>query len=166
MSKQFCLGDQTWNLEGKVGDWPPEVQAWFREHWSPPRDQRLCQFGDWPCQRLDAQHLCGGLPHRQVKQRRYPYWLVKGMRTEVLPILPPQQLSFIDNPSRLWRMIESGLLVPHRQWWVGVYQCLQGADWAVTLEQCLGAPRVEVYKVDRPSRRRVIVTPEPFCGGY
>jgi hypothetical protein len=151
---------KTYHLGRDKTTWPPEVLALLPQ----PRDPHLCNFQDRPCPRLEAQHLCGGLPAPRPSQRHYPYWAVFALETDPVPVLPTQQLSFLDPPTKRWRLISSGRIVEHRRWWVAVYHCIAGAEWAASLFKRQGHARVEVAMVNRATpRSRPIVKPVLGC---
>lgn len=106
----------------------------------------LCEFGEWRCSNLTYNHLCGGLffPAKR-KMPKYPYWFVASyFRAKPKNgTIPPAQLSFFDE----WH--------PPIKVWGSRYLCARGAVWAEKNEKELGAFKVKVIKVDRPSPRKV-----------
>ncbi len=110
------------------------------------RDKSLCEFGEWRCSCLTHNHLCGGIPSPQLKRMpKYPYWFVASYfrAKPKYGAVPPVQPSFFDK----WH--------PPIKVWGGVYLCVRGAAWAEQNEKEMGAFKVKVVKIDRPSPRKV-----------
>lgn len=160
MPFNFSFKGKLWHISGPRTTWPPELLAIL----PPPRPPGICGFGDWQCPRPYASHLCGCAPAKPTRRRKYPYWTVTSLWTHPIPILPTQQLHFWTPPRKLWHHATTGIIYPKRQWWVAVYHCLKGVDYALATEKQLGAVRAEVHKITRQSmKHREKAQPHPHC---
>lgn len=124
---------------------------------------KQCTFiPDLVCPRPEVGHLCGGAPPKSGKPRHLaasPAWVIFStwQRPEYVP---GQQLSLFDPPQIFWLAPkETGGMrreTTKRQWWVAVYYCKWGRDWAISNEKQMGARQVRVETVRarlKPGRR-------------
>jgi len=133
----------------------------------------MCSFIDAPCKRPLVGHLCGGVTPALMKSGKTrslaaaPAWVVFSSWGK--PFTPTQQLSIFDGPRIEWDHTGDGLGLPgrvgSRRWYVAVYYCPIGREFAIKTEKALGARsvRIEEVKAIPGLKRKRQVLEYMFC---